>query len=97
MFVGLSLGPFVVHRDDTLSICGNETYTPSPSPAQFADWSHTIHYQMFYYLLAQAIVAFILLFWTLLGKFKRASSIQYIIVIADTTLSINSHTPHVRS
>ena len=73
MFVGLALGPFVIHRADTLSICGNETYTPSPSPALFADWRNTINYQMFYYLLAQAIFGFILLFWTLFGKLKQQS------------------------
>ena len=73
MFVGLALGPIVIRRADTLTICGNETYTPSPSPAQFADWSDTINYQMFYYLLAQAVLAFILLFWTLFGKWSNAT------------------------
>lgn len=82
MFVGLALGPIVIHRTDTLSICGNETYTPSPSPAQVADWSNTINYQMFYYLLAQAIFAFILLFWTLFGKLKTME-LEILIVLAE--------------
>ena len=83
MFVGLALGPIVIHRADTLSICGNETYTPSPSPAQVADWSNTINYQMFYYLLAQTIFAFILLFWTLFGKLKTMElEILIVLVLA---------------
>ena len=69
MFIGLALGPIVVHRGDTSTVCGNGSNASSPSsPAHFKDWSATIHNQMFYYLLAQAIVAFILLFWTLCGK-----------------------------
>ena len=75
MFVGLALGPFVIHRTDTLAVCGNDTYTPSPSPAHFEDWSSTINDQMFYYLLAQAVVAFILLFWTLFGKLNVYTSL----------------------
>lgn len=75
MFVGLALGPFVIHRTDTLAVCGNDTYTPSPSPAHFEDWSSTINDQMFYYLLAQAVVAFILLFWTLFGKLNFHTSL----------------------
>ena len=82
MFVGLALGPFVIHRADTLSIWGNETYTPSPSPAQVVDWRNTINYQMFYYLLAQAIFGFILLFWTLFGKLT--TELDFLIVLAET-------------
>lgn len=69
MFVGLALSPLVIHRADTLTVCGNETHKADPPPGLYADWSSTINNQMFYYLLAQAILAFILLFWTLFGKF----------------------------
>ena len=71
MFIGLALSPIVIHRADTLDVCGNETHKASPSPTHFADWSKTIHNQMFYYLLAQAILALFLLLWTLIGKFKH--------------------------
>ena len=68
MLIGLALSPVLIHQADTIEVCGNETYKPSPSPAQFADWSRNIHDRMFYYLLGQAVVSLIILLLTFIGK-----------------------------
>lgn len=68
--IGLAFSPIIIHQADTVAVCGNETYTPSSDPAQFAHWSRDIHDQMFYYLLGQAVVSLIILFFTIIGKTK---------------------------
>ena len=70
VLIGLALSPVLIHQHDTTEVCGNETYTPPPSPALFADWSGNIHNRMFYYLLGQAIIALIILLLTIIGKLK---------------------------
>ena len=66
--IGLAFSPIIIHQADTVAVCGNETYTPSPSPAQFADWSRAIHDRLFYYLLGQAVVSLVILIFTIIGK-----------------------------
>ena len=66
--IGLALSPIIIHQANTVAMCGNETYTPSPSPAQLSHWSRDVHDRMFYYLLGQAVVSLIILFLTILGK-----------------------------
>lgn len=39
----IGVTPLVIHQPNTVEICDNVTYTPSPSPSQFADWSNAIH------------------------------------------------------
>lgn len=66
--IGLAFSPIIIHQADTVAVCGNESYTPSPSPAQFSHWSRDIHDQLFYYLLGQAVVSLIILLLTIIGK-----------------------------
>ena len=66
--IGLVLSPIIIHQADTVAVCGNETYTPSPSPTQFSHWSRDIHDRMFYYLLGQAVMSLFTLFFTIIGK-----------------------------
>ena len=74
VLIGLALSPVLIHQQDTTEVCGNETYTPPPSPALFADWSGNINSRMFYYLLGQAVIAFIILLFTIVGKSLHAWS-----------------------
>ena len=67
ILLGVGATPLIIHRPDTVDICGNGTNTPSPSPAQYADWSNAIHNQLFYYVLAQAVLSILLLFVIFLG------------------------------
>lgn len=66
--IGIGVTPLVVHQPDTVEICGNETYTPSPSPGDYADWSDAVYSQLFYYLLTQATLSIILLLVIILGE-----------------------------
>ena len=68
VMTGLALSPIIIHQANTVAVCGNETYTPLPTPAQFAHWSRNIHDRIFYYLLGQAVVSLIILFFTIAGK-----------------------------
>lgn len=67
VMTGLILSPIIIHQADTVTVCGNETYTPSPSLTQFSHWNRNIHDRMFYYLLGQAVVSLIILFFTIIG------------------------------
>ena len=68
VMIGLAFSPIIIHQADTVAVCGNESYTPSPSPAQFSHWSRDIHHRLFYYLLGQAVVSLIILLLTIIGK-----------------------------
>ena len=68
--IGLAFSPVIIHQADTIAVCGNESYTPSPSPTLFAHWSRGVHDQLFYYLLGQAVVSLIILLFTIIGKIK---------------------------
>ena len=71
--MSIGVTPLIIHRPDTVKICGNETYTPSPSPDQFAKWSNAIHTEFFYYVLAQAILSILLLFVIVTSKSHLSS------------------------
>ena len=58
--IGVGATPLVIHRPDTLEICGNGTYTPSPSVDEYTEWSNGIHTEPFYYILTQAILSIVL-------------------------------------
>jgi hypothetical protein len=67
VMIGLAFSPIIIHQADTVAVCGNESYTPSPSPGQFSHWSRHIHDRLFYYLLGQAVVSLIILLLTIIG------------------------------
>ena len=58
----------IIHQADTVDVCGNSTYTPSPSLSHMLNWSGHIHDRMFYYLLGQAVLSLFILFYTVIGK-----------------------------
>ena len=67
--MGFILSPFIVHRAETVDLCGNGT-TPvvNPPPLLFNDWRNTISDQMFYYMLGQAGICLVVLLLTFVGK-----------------------------
>ena len=68
VMIGMAFSPIIIHQADTVAVCGNESYTSSPSPVRFSHWSGDIHDRLFYYLLGQAIASFIILLLTIIGK-----------------------------
>ena len=73
VLLGYGLGPIIIHSDDTEAVCGNSTANsthndPSPLPELVSSWNSTIYNQIFYYLLAQAILSVLTLFITLAGE-----------------------------
>ena len=73
--IGIGVTPLVIHQPNTVEICGNETYTPSPSPSDYEDWSHAVYNQLFYYIVTQAALSIVLLLVIILGE------IYFLIVI----------------
>ena len=57
--IGLAVGPFVVQNPNTDDLCNSTDPVPRSSPA-FHDWQQDIGSTLYYYLLAQAIVASLL-------------------------------------
>ena len=57
-FGGLCVGPFVLRSPTMEQVCSEEVSRTSP---EFLDWQVAISHQLFYYLLAQAVVASVVL------------------------------------
>ncbi len=69
VLLGYGLSPTVIHSRYTEVVCyTNSTHTPTPTAEQASEWYATIYTQIFYYLLAQAILSILALFITIFGK-----------------------------
>ena len=66
--IGVGATPLVIHQRNTLDICGNNTYTPTPTPGEYVGWRDAVHSQLFTYVVAQAALTMVLFFVILFGE-----------------------------
>ena len=83
VMLAFALSPVLVVRSDTNEVCGNDTHQPDRDTAQFADWSHTISNQLFYYLLGQTVLTLAVYLLTFIGTVPPRVHDDIIVIAAD--------------